>query len=323
MTDQSVPRQDYYVYALLREDGETPFYIGMGARNRWLQHEKTAHLKHTHKNAIILQMKESGMSVPKLKLAENLTRPEAIRLEIDMIYLIGRKPIGPLVNKTDGGEGQTNMSEETKQKLREKRKLYKHSPETLEKMRLARIGRKMGPMSEEQKDKIRQTLKGRQPTEEQRKKMRMNASHHKPTPENLEKMRQAHIGLAMPEHVRAALAKSLAARDRSPEETEKRRKSATGKKMSVQTIEKMKHSQSNRSEEWLINNARGIKKSWENPITRQKRIDSLKARWSDPEFRKSSLENLREARQKGRAARESRRALQNLAPEASAKLSAP
>jgi hypothetical protein len=54
-------------------------------------------------------------------------------------------------NMTIGGDGMYGrpVSEETRQKLREKRTTYKHTPETLAKMSAARKGKKLGPNSPE------------------------------------------------------------------------------------------------------------------------------------------------------------------------------
>lgn len=109
---------DHYVYVLYREDGVTPFYIGMGHGDRWNQHERTCASK-SHKNSIIRQMKARGIRVPKRKLAEGLSRGAAQVLEVSLIALLGREPLGPLVNIAVGGGGTIG---------------FKHAPETLAKM---------------------------------------------------------------------------------------------------------------------------------------------------------------------------------------------
>lgn len=114
MTDPSVPRRDYYVYALFREDGQTPFYIGKGRGHRILQHEWEAPRKNTHKDRIINKMLKNGIKVPKHKLVEGLTDGEAKQIERDLICLLGREPHGPLVNLTSGGDGVANLSAETR-----------------------------------------------------------------------------------------------------------------------------------------------------------------------------------------------------------------
>jgi len=105
MADAIVLPQDYYVYILYREDGVTPFYVGLGRKDRWLQHERKAKPGGTHKDNIIWGMKSRQMVVPKEKFAENLSKDEAVSLEISLIAAFGRAPLGPLVNRTRGGEG--------------------------------------------------------------------------------------------------------------------------------------------------------------------------------------------------------------------------
>ena len=55
---------DYYVYALFRENGD-PFYVGMGRGDRWLHHEKHCHRRNTHKDNIIKKIKATGAAVAK------------------------------------------------------------------------------------------------------------------------------------------------------------------------------------------------------------------------------------------------------------------
>jgi hypothetical protein len=99
-------KNNYYTYAYLREDG-TPYYIGKGKGNR------------------AFYGKRQGFRAPKdrtriLILKKNLTEEEALRHEIYMIAVYGRKDLGTgiLWNFTDGGEGTSGrvVSEETKQK---------------------------------------------------------------------------------------------------------------------------------------------------------------------------------------------------------------
>lgn len=105
MAADIVRPSDYYVYMLYREDGVTPFYVGLGRKNRWLQHEQKAKPGGTHKDNIIWGMKSRQIVVPKTKVAENLSKAQAVSLEIALIAAFGRVPSGPLVNRTRGGDG--------------------------------------------------------------------------------------------------------------------------------------------------------------------------------------------------------------------------
>jgi hypothetical protein len=79
---------EYYTYAYLRKSNGTPYYIGKGKGRR-------AFVKH------------KGISTPKdrskiIFLKENITEEEAIKHEIYMITILGRKDIGTgiLLNRT-------------------------------------------------------------------------------------------------------------------------------------------------------------------------------------------------------------------------------
>jgi len=95
----------YYVYAYLRKSNNTPYYIGKGCLRRAFE-------------------KHAGISVPKDKskiifLETNLSNVGALALERRMIRWYGRKDneTGILRNRTDGGDGCSNPSRETKEKF--------------------------------------------------------------------------------------------------------------------------------------------------------------------------------------------------------------
>jgi hypothetical protein len=117
MADQPVIRSDFYVYALYREDGVTPFYIGKGCGRRIVVHERSAHRFTSHKDRIIQNMLASGIEqIPKKKLFDGLTDKEAGRIEVALIAKLGRCPNGPLANLTDGGDGVSNLCPKAKAK---------------------------------------------------------------------------------------------------------------------------------------------------------------------------------------------------------------
>lgn len=163
---------NYYTYAYLREDG-TPYYIGKGTGGRiYSKHRKFKPPK--DKSRIIF-------------LKQNLTEEEAFKHEIYMIAVLGRKDneTGILHNLTDGGEGVSNLSEESRRKIREANIGKTPSEETRRKIREGNIGktcseesrRKMSAakkgrnISEEHKRKMSESLKGRTFSEESRRKM--------------------------------------------------------------------------------------------------------------------------------------------------------
>ena len=85
----------YYTYAYLREDG-TPYYIGKGKGYR--AYDKRHSIGVPSKDRILI-------------LKKNLTEEESFRHEKYMISVLGRKDLGTgiLRNKTDGGEGSSNI----------------------------------------------------------------------------------------------------------------------------------------------------------------------------------------------------------------------
>ena len=100
----------YYTYAYLRED-KTPYYIGKGKGNRLYKRGSRVFAPPKDKSRIIY-------------LKQNLTEGEAFKHEIYMIAVLGRIDLGTgiLHNRTDGGEGISNPSEETRRKMSETHK---------------------------------------------------------------------------------------------------------------------------------------------------------------------------------------------------------
>ena len=139
----SEPAREHYVYALYRWDG-SPFYIGMGKSDRWLQHERERSSTNRHKQATIDAVIAIGGYVPKQKLADNLTRAEAAEHEQYLIAAIGRRPAGPLVNWTAGGEGTADPSPELRQKRIESNRRRRLSAETRRKIGDASRARNQG-----------------------------------------------------------------------------------------------------------------------------------------------------------------------------------
>jgi len=103
-----------------------PFYVGKGKGNQWLLHLQAAKNKFYKGYRInkIRKIQSLDLEPKIIKYEENLTEQEAFSLEKKLIKAIGRFDLGqgPLTNLTDGGEGISNPSRETRQKIAEKKR---------------------------------------------------------------------------------------------------------------------------------------------------------------------------------------------------------
>lgn len=117
----------YYVYIHYRNDNGTPFYVGRGKKYEGRldtpgeyqrAYEKGINDRSDFWHRIV---NKAGYTVEIF--LDELTYEEAYHKEIELVKLYGRRNIGkgPLVNLTDGGEGNEGYvtSEETKKKLRD------------------------------------------------------------------------------------------------------------------------------------------------------------------------------------------------------------
>ena len=121
----------FYTYLWLRGDG-TPYYVGKGSGKRAFKNGGRPARRPESRARIILQYWES--------------EEKAFEMEKWWILFWGRKDNGTgiLRNLSDGGEGSSNLSEQTRLKMGQSHVGKKHSEETKEKMRIAATGRHLG-----------------------------------------------------------------------------------------------------------------------------------------------------------------------------------
>ena len=141
-----------YLYRHVRLDKNEPFYIGISSDN-----------KYKRANSLIGRNKYwiniTSKSDYRVEIVmDNLTWEEACEKEIELIALYGRKDLklGPLVNRTNGGDGLCGIlvSTETRLKMsksQSKRIFGNLSEETRRKISIAHTGKKF---SKEHRDKI-------------------------------------------------------------------------------------------------------------------------------------------------------------------------
>jgi len=126
----------YYVYKLIDERNNLPFYIGKGKKNRAISHISRAK-KWKEKNFKwstnvnrklynkILSILDDGFDIKVLYVEKNLEETLALETEKQLILEIG---IEKLCNLTEGGEGE-RKTEEVLHKMSIKRKEWLQSDE--------------------------------------------------------------------------------------------------------------------------------------------------------------------------------------------------
>ena len=159
-----MPTMKYYVYRHIRPDKNEPLYIGLAKKAkkfntikneyaRAYAHSKDHRTEFWH-NIFNLCNKKIEVDI----LYESDDWKEINEKEIEFIKLYGRADLGlgPLVNFTNGGEGNhgTIVTEETRRKRSESMK-----------------GKNTGPITEEHRQNLIKSHLGYSPTEEHRKNL--------------------------------------------------------------------------------------------------------------------------------------------------------
>lgn len=151
-----------YLYRHIRLDKNEPFYIGIGSDDEY----KRANSKY-RSNKHWLNIANKTEYLVEIML-DDLTWEEACEKEKEFIALYGRNDVnnGPLVNKTDGGEGSYGliMNDDSRKKISNKKKGKKLSDVHRENIRIGQIGR---TVSNQTREKISGKNKGKKRSEEQ------------------------------------------------------------------------------------------------------------------------------------------------------------
>jgi hypothetical protein len=141
----------YYTYAYLRED-RTPYYIGKGKKRYGKYFSRTTAF---HEN-ISIPPRERILILKQFDLEF-----DAYKHEMYMISVFGRKDLGTgiLYNRTDGGDGPTNMSDYARKRCSETHKGKILSEETKSKISSTRKERGY-KLNEEQKQRYSKMFSG-------------------------------------------------------------------------------------------------------------------------------------------------------------------
>lgn len=156
------------VYQHIRLDTNKIFYIGIGKN---ISRPYSKYKRNEYWNSIV---KKCEYKVELLHV--DITWEEACNFEKELITKYGRKDIGTgiLSNMTDGGDGGVNPNQNARKIFRDKmigntyRRGSKHTQESRQKIKEKR---KLQVYTEEHKNKISEAGKGRIVSEETRKKI--------------------------------------------------------------------------------------------------------------------------------------------------------
>lgn len=203
----------YYIYEHWRPDKDACFYVGKGHGKRCrVMYNRGPY--HTHIQA---HLARNGFEVEIRIIMDGLTEDEAFYQEkrrINYWKLLG----ATLANKTEGGEGNSNPSKETRQL-----------------MRLAKLGRKL---TEEHKAKISARTKEVLNKPEMKERLSIAIRKAQSTPEYKANMSRAQKARVRTKEHYEKVANSLRGRKLSPEHIEAMRIGHLGQKPSQETIEK-------------------------------------------------------------------------------------
>lgn len=177
----------FYMYVHAKPDG-TPFYVGKGSGNRAYDLNRV----NEHHRAVVAKYGAENILVVVLPYP---TEQAAFDAECDYIRILRADGV-KLSNRTDGGEGIANMSEEVRAKISASKKGSSHSIITRAKMSAARWGVKQGPrknpLSVETRMKMSASRMGHVVSEETRAKLSAKLKGRIFSDETRARMSEAH-----------------------------------------------------------------------------------------------------------------------------------
>ena len=115
--------EDCYVYMYADPSQGLPFYVGMGVGSRYTHHLRRGKLPKSSRDTRtvykVRKLIKAGIEPLVIIVRDNLSREQAITLEIALVAAIGRLDLGtgPLTNLTAGGEGATGLRQSVAAKL--------------------------------------------------------------------------------------------------------------------------------------------------------------------------------------------------------------
>lgn len=196
----------FYVYELRDETGRV-FYVGKGSGSRMHAHERRARRgERSHRSHVIRQILARGGEVNPVVVFTSESEADAFAEEKRLIAFYGR---AALTNKTDGGDGISNPSDDVRERIAASRRGKIASEETRLRQRLAKLGTHR---TDETKAKIAAFQKNqpkpwaRAVAVENAKKRPFLGKRH--TPETIEKMRKAKRGHVVTEETRRKISET-------------------------------------------------------------------------------------------------------------------
>ncbi len=235
----------FYVYEWIRLDTNEPFYVGKGKNNRCYKLNRNQYFNN------IINTLDCIVNI----LHDNLTEEEAFQYECWYIHEYKYEIGYTLANMTDGGEGCAGKitSEETKQKISKanKGKLV-FTEEHKIKIGLAHKNKRL---SIETKQKISEKCKGYRHTEEAKKAISEKHKGKKRSEESIQKTANANKGRKCTDETKQKISKVNKGRKLSEKTKLKISESGKGKIISKESKEKSSKSNKGqkRSEKTKIN----------------------------------------------------------------------